>query len=55
MDGDTRDTAWSFWRQAQGGGHAVSNGGFPCHENWTRRYGFNGVLVCGASVRNVIE
>ena len=42
----TQDTAWSYWRQAQGGGYAVSNGVFPCHENWTRGYCFNVFLAC---------
>lgn len=42
----TQDTAWSRWREAQGGGYAVSNGVFPCYESWSRGYCFNVVLAC---------
>jgi hypothetical protein len=42
----TQDTAWSRWREAQGGGFAVSNGVYPCYENWARGYCFNVFLAC---------
>jgi hypothetical protein len=42
----TQDTAWSRWREAQGGGYAVSNGVYPCYENWARGYCFNVFLAC---------
>ena len=42
----TQDTAWARWRQAQGGGYAVSGGVFPCYDaSSTRGYCFN-VFVC---------
>jgi hypothetical protein len=41
----TQTTAWTYWRQAQGSGYAVSEGVFPCHEGW-RGYCFNVVLAC---------
>ncbi len=37
----TQDTAWQRWREAQNQGREVSNGVFPCYEDYTRGYCFN--------------
>ena len=43
----TQDTAWQRWRQGRAQGYSLSNGIFPCYDQYgTRGYCFNVFLPC---------
>lgn len=43
----TQDTAWRRWRESQGQGSKVSNGVFPCYDQYgIRGYCFNVFFPC---------
>jgi hypothetical protein len=43
----TQDTAWQRWRQGRAQGYSLSNGIFPCNDQYgTRGYCFNVFLPC---------
>jgi hypothetical protein len=42
----TQTTAWARWREARARGYAVSNGVYPCYQDWVRGYCFNVFYPC---------
>jgi hypothetical protein len=42
----TQTTAWARWREARSRGYAVSNGVYPCYQDYIRGYCFNAFYPC---------